>query len=62
MKRFSGPRKPARFSESIHKQLNMYALAADATGVSMLRLVQPADAKVIYTAANIPYLQTALFL
>jgi hypothetical protein len=53
MKRFSGPRKPARFSESIHKQLNMYALAADATGVSMLRLVQPADAKVIYTAANI---------
>jgi hypothetical protein len=51
VKRFSA-RKTANLSESIHKQLNMYAIAAGAAGVSILALVQPAEAKVVYTSAN----------
>jgi hypothetical protein len=43
MRRFSGPRKTANFSESIHQQLNMYALAASATGVGVLALLPPAE-------------------
>lgn len=39
-------------SESFHKQLNSYALAATAAGVSMLALAQPADAKIVYTAVH----------
>ncbi len=54
MKRLSGPRKTAcSLSESIHQQLNMYALAAGAAGVSVLALAQPVDAKVVYTKANV---------
>jgi hypothetical protein len=48
MKRSSGPRKTATLSESIHHQLNMYAIAASTAGVSVLALVQPAEAKIIY--------------
>jgi hypothetical protein len=56
MKR-SGPRGAATLSESIHHQLDMYALAATAAGVGILALVQPAEAKIVYTPANknIPY-------
>jgi hypothetical protein len=54
MKRSSGPRKTANFSRSIHQQLNMYALAAGAAGVGVLALAQPAEAKIVYTAAHIP--------
>jgi hypothetical protein len=32
MKRLSGPRTTANLSESVHHQLNMYALAATAAG------------------------------
>jgi hypothetical protein len=53
MKRSSGPRKTANLSDSIHHQLNMYAIAASAAGVSMLALTQPALAKIIYTPSNI---------
>jgi hypothetical protein len=52
MKRSSGPRKTANLSESIHQQLNMYALAAGAAGVGVLALAQPAEAKIIYTPAH----------
>ncbi len=52
MKRSSGPRKTANLSESIHQQLNMYALAASAAGVGVLALAQPCEAKIIYTKAN----------
>jgi hypothetical protein len=47
------PRKTANLSESIHQQLSMYALAASAAGVSMLALSQPADAKIVYTPADV---------
>jgi hypothetical protein len=50
MKRRSRPSaKPSALSESLHRQLNAYALAAGAAGVSLLALTQPAEAKVIYT-------------
>lgn len=52
MKRSSGPRRTADLSESIHRQLNMYALAASAAGVSLLALARTADAKIIYTPAH----------
>jgi hypothetical protein len=53
MKRSSTSRKTADLSESLHCQLNMYALAATAAGVSALALAQPAEAKIVYTPANI---------
>ena len=53
MKRSSGPRNTADLSESIHRQLNMYALAATAAGVGTLALPQPSEAKIVYTAAHV---------
>jgi hypothetical protein len=50
MKRTS--RKPSRLSESLQRILNSYALAASAAGVGILALVQPSNAKVIYTPAQ----------
>jgi len=47
------PRTPSSLSESSHHHLNMYALAAGAAGVGMLALAQPAEAKIVYTPANI---------
>lgn len=53
MKRLSRKVKAvAGLSESFHKQLNSYALAAGAAGVSMLALAPPAHAKIVYTAAH----------
>src|SRR5580692_1045954 len=49
MKRSSGPRKTANLSESVHRQLNAFALAATAGGVGLLALAQPSEAKIIYT-------------
>ena len=54
MKRSPRPlQTPANFSDSIHRQLNMYALAATAAGVGMLALAPPAEAKIIYTPAHV---------
>jgi len=53
MKLTSKPsRTPSRLSDSLSRQLNMYALAASAAGVGMLALAQPAEARIIYTKAN----------
>jgi hypothetical protein len=46
------PRKPSKLSESIHHQLSSYALAATAAGVGVLALIQPAEGKIVYTAAH----------
>jgi hypothetical protein len=54
MQRSSGPRKTANLSDSIHHQLNMYALAASAAGVGMLALVPATEAKIVYTPSHIP--------
>jgi hypothetical protein len=53
MKRSSGPRKIADLSDSIQRQLNSYALAAGAAGVSLLALVHPSEAKIVYRHVNI---------
>ena len=45
------PRTPSKLSDSIHHQLNMYALAASAAGVGVLALTLPAEGKVVYTRA-----------
>jgi len=53
MKHSPGPsRTPSNLSDSIHQQLNRYALAASAAGVSVLALAQPAQAKIIYTPTH----------
>jgi hypothetical protein len=58
MKRSFGPRKTAsNLSESVVHQLNMYALAASAAGVGVLALTQPAEAKIVYTPANVNIVQ-----
>jgi hypothetical protein len=48
----SRPRTPANLSESIHRQLNMYTLAASAAGVSLFALTQSAQAEIVYTPAH----------
>jgi hypothetical protein len=46
-------RKPTNLSESLHRQLNSYTLAASAAGVGMLALAQPAEAKIVYTPTSL---------
>ena len=46
------PRPRTNLSDSVDRQLNMYALAAGATGVAALALAYPAEAKVVYTPAH----------
>jgi len=53
MKSPSLSRTTADLPESITRQLNMYVLAASAAGVGMLALVQPAEAKIVYTPAHV---------
>jgi hypothetical protein len=56
------PRPRKTLSDSFHRQLNMYSLAASAAGVGTLALAQPAQARIVYTPAhdqlvfNDPYL------
>jgi len=49
------PRIPSKLSESVHRQLNAYALAASAAGVSVLALTQPANAKIVYTPTHLVF-------
>jgi hypothetical protein len=60
MKRSSEPRDSQPF-QSLHQQLNMYALAASAAGVSVLALAQPAEAKIVYTHAHVTLQNPASF-
>jgi hypothetical protein len=43
---------PAKLAESVHQQLNLYAMSATAAGVGMLALAHPAEAKIVYTPAH----------
>jgi hypothetical protein len=47
------PRRTSKLSESVHQRLNMYAAAAGAAGVGLVGLGHPAEAKIIYTPANV---------
>jgi len=44
---------PCSISDSLHRQLNWYALAASAAGVGALALAQPAEAKIVYTPTHV---------
>jgi hypothetical protein len=46
-------RVPSQLSESMHRRLSAYTLAASAAGVGMLALVQPAEARIVYTPAHL---------
>ena len=53
MKPSSRPsRTPSRLFDSLHRQLDLYALAASAAGVSLLALAQPSEAKIVYTKTH----------
>ncbi|HXM23846.1 MAG TPA: hypothetical protein VN948_21495 [Terriglobales bacterium] len=49
----AGKRAAARISAALDKSLLSYAAAASAAGVGMLAMVQPAQAKIVYTAAHV---------
>jgi hypothetical protein len=49
-------RVPSQLSESLHKRLNAYALAASAAGVGVLAMAQPAEARIVYTKTHKPIL------
>ena len=50
MKRYRRP--PEVVSESFQRRLDLYALAASTAGVSLLALVQPVEAEIVYTPTN----------
>lgn len=52
MKQRLGKRTTQQLSESLHRQLNAYALAASAAGVGVLSLARPAEARIVYTPAH----------
>jgi len=45
-------RMPSQLSESLHKRLSAYTLAASAAGVGVLALTQAADARIVYTPTH----------
>jgi hypothetical protein len=45
-------RSRANLTDSVNRKLNMYALAAGATGVGALALAQPAEARIVYTRTH----------
>jgi hypothetical protein len=47
------PCKTVQTSDSFHRHLNQYALAAAAAGVGALALAQPAEGKIVYTPAHV---------
>jgi len=47
------PRTASKLSDSVHQQLRLYELAVSAAGVGALAFAQPAEAKVVYTPADI---------
>jgi len=55
MERSLQPRKiaPNPF-ESLHRRLDMYALAASAAGAGLVAVALPAEAKIVYTPSNVP--------
>jgi hypothetical protein len=46
------PRMPSKLSDSVHRQIEMYTLAASAGGVALLALAQTSEAKIIYSKAD----------
>jgi hypothetical protein len=44
--------KIQRLAQALHRDLAAYAIAASAAGVSMMALLQPSEAQIIYTPTN----------
>ena len=58
MNRSSRPaRTPAKLSQSINQRLSVYTLTATAAGVGLMALAQPAQAKIVYTPADVNFSQ-----
>ena len=53
MTRCPRPRKASWISDSLNRQLSIYALAASAAGVSTMALSQAAEAKIVYTPTRV---------
>jgi len=53
MKRSPRSHQTFKLSQSLRKRLNMYAIAASAGAAGAVTLVQPAEAKIVYTPAHI---------
>jgi hypothetical protein len=53
MTRSPRPRKASWISDSLNRQLSIYALAASAAGVSTMALSQAAEAKIVYTPTHV---------
>jgi hypothetical protein len=49
----SPSRTSVQLSAALDHRLNLYSLAASAAGVSLLALIPPAQAKIVFTAANV---------
>jgi hypothetical protein len=62
MKPASRTRAASQLSEPLLHQLNLYALAATTAGVASLALVEPANAKIVYTPAHIPIVVNGGFI
>jgi hypothetical protein len=45
-------RTPSKLPDSLHQQINRYALVASAAGVSLLALANPSEAKIVYTKTH----------
>ncbi len=52
MSNVPSPRKAARISEALQRQIDMYTLVASAAGVSVLALAGSSEAKVVYTKTH----------
>jgi len=52
MPRSARPRDTAHLSDSVHRRLNSYALAATAAGVSVVALTPLAGARIVYTPVH----------
>jgi|HubBroStandDraft_2_1064218.scaffolds.fasta_scaffold07039_2 hypothetical protein len=48
-------RVPSQLSESLHQRLSAYTFAASAAGVSVLALSHPAEARIVYTSADVKF-------
>jgi hypothetical protein len=46
-------KEPSTLRQALDHRLNMYAVAAGAAGVGILSLSRPAEAKIVYTSANV---------
>jgi hypothetical protein len=49
----SRDRATSKLLDSVRHDLNMYALAAGAAGVSVMALAQPSEAEIVYTPAHV---------